>query len=181
MTPTERAIAALPAHLRRFVVAQDHASYTPRDHAVWRHILRRLTAHLATRAHPRYLAGLAATGKAVYAGRREPGEVAGVRPRREVCREAPEHVPPHRVVTGSVCGVILRDHEAAQVRGKGRDGALRRGHRCLLPFVERAAGGCSGHVVWGPPGGRHPGEGAPGRAPSPCPREGAGLMYPADR
>jgi phenylalanine-4-hydroxylase len=62
MTPTERAIAALPPHLRRFVVAQDYAAYTPRDHAVWRHILRRLTAHLGDRAHPRYLAGLEATG-----------------------------------------------------------------------------------------------------------------------
>ncbi len=62
MSPTERAIAALPAHLRRFVVPQDYAAYTPRDHAVWRHVLRRLTAHLAGRAHPRYLAGLAATG-----------------------------------------------------------------------------------------------------------------------
>jgi phenylalanine-4-hydroxylase len=65
MTPTERAIAALPPHLRRFVVAQDYAAYTPRDHAVWRHILRRLTAHLRDRAHPRYLAGLEATGIAL--------------------------------------------------------------------------------------------------------------------
>lgn len=62
MTPTERAIAALPPHLRRFVVTQEYEAYTPRDHAVWRHILGRLTAHLAERAHPRYLAGLAATG-----------------------------------------------------------------------------------------------------------------------
>jgi phenylalanine-4-hydroxylase len=62
MTPTGRAIAALPPHLRRFVVTQDYAAYTPRDHAVWRHVLRRLTAHLVDRAHPRYLAGLAATG-----------------------------------------------------------------------------------------------------------------------
>lgn len=62
MTPTERAIAALPPHLRRYVVAQDHAAYTPRDHAVWRFVLRRLTTHLAGRAHPRYLAGLAAVG-----------------------------------------------------------------------------------------------------------------------
>jgi len=62
MTPTERAIAGLPPHLRRFVVAQAYDAYTPRDHAVWRHVLRRLTAHLAERAHPRYLAGLEATG-----------------------------------------------------------------------------------------------------------------------
>jgi phenylalanine-4-hydroxylase len=65
MTPTERAIAGLPPHLRRFSVAQDYEAYTPRDHAVWRHVLGRLTAHLATCAHPRYLAGLAATGIAV--------------------------------------------------------------------------------------------------------------------
>jgi phenylalanine-4-hydroxylase len=62
MTPTELAIAALPAHLRRFVVTQQYGAYTPRDHAVWRHVLRRLTHHLAERAHPFYLTGLAATG-----------------------------------------------------------------------------------------------------------------------
>ena len=47
MTPTERAIAALPPHLRRFVVAQEYEAYTPRDHAVWRHVLRQ--AHRAPR------------------------------------------------------------------------------------------------------------------------------------
>ncbi|HTL97520.1 MAG TPA: aromatic amino acid hydroxylase [Holophagaceae bacterium] len=62
MTPTERAIAKLPGHLRRFVVAQDYGAYTPRDQAVWRHILRRLTGHLRDKAHPVYLEGLAATG-----------------------------------------------------------------------------------------------------------------------
>jgi phenylalanine-4-hydroxylase len=62
MTPTERVIAGLPPHLRRYVVEQDHAAYTPRDHAVWRHVLGRLTAHLAGKAHEVYLAGLAATG-----------------------------------------------------------------------------------------------------------------------
>ncbi len=55
-------MAALPPHLRRFVVVQDYEAYTPRDHAVWRHILRRLTAYLKDVADPRYLAGLAATG-----------------------------------------------------------------------------------------------------------------------
>jgi phenylalanine-4-hydroxylase len=62
MSPTERAIAGLPPHLRRYVVPQDYPAYTPRDQAVWRHILGRLTAHLQHRAHPRYLAGLAETG-----------------------------------------------------------------------------------------------------------------------
>jgi len=52
----------LPPHLRRFAVDQDYRSYTPRDHAVWRHILRRLVRHLADRAHPSYLRGLEASG-----------------------------------------------------------------------------------------------------------------------
>jgi phenylalanine-4-hydroxylase len=62
MTPTERAVAALPPHLARFTVPQEWDRYTPRDHAVWRHVLRRLARHLAAVADPRYLGGLAATG-----------------------------------------------------------------------------------------------------------------------
>lgn len=62
MTPTERAIDALPEHLRRWVVAQDYAAYTAEDQATWRTILGRLTTQLAGRAHPRWLDGLAATG-----------------------------------------------------------------------------------------------------------------------
>lgn len=62
MRPTETAIQNLPAHLRRYVVAQDYDAYTPRDQAVWRHILHRLKAHLAGTAHPVYLEGLEATG-----------------------------------------------------------------------------------------------------------------------
>ena len=56
------ALATLPPHLARYVVAQDYQAYTPRDHAVWRHILGRLTAHLKDKAHPSYLEGLAAAG-----------------------------------------------------------------------------------------------------------------------
>ncbi|MBF5043574.1 aromatic amino acid hydroxylase [Aggregicoccus sp. 17bor-14] len=62
MTPTERTIARLPAHLRRYVVTQDYAGYTPRDHAVWRHILGKLRGHLGERAHSVYMEGLEATG-----------------------------------------------------------------------------------------------------------------------
>ncbi len=62
MTPTERAIAKLPGHLRRFVVSQSYGAYTPRDQAVWRHILHRLTDHLRGKAHPVFLEGLEATG-----------------------------------------------------------------------------------------------------------------------
>ncbi|WP_224369031.1 aromatic amino acid hydroxylase [Hyalangium versicolor] len=62
MTPTERAVARLPAHLRRYVAGQEYESYTPRDQAVWRHILRRLRSHLSDKAHSAYLEGLEATG-----------------------------------------------------------------------------------------------------------------------
>ena len=62
LSPTRRALDRLPAHLRRFVVDQDHDAYTPRDHAVWRHILRQLTDRLRDTAHESYLSGLAATG-----------------------------------------------------------------------------------------------------------------------
>jgi len=61
-SPTRRAIERLPVHLRRFVVDQVHEAYTARDHAVWRHILRRLTDRLKDTAHASYLSGLAATG-----------------------------------------------------------------------------------------------------------------------
>jgi phenylalanine-4-hydroxylase len=61
-SPSQLAIARLPAHLRRHVVDQEYTRYTPRDHAVWRHILHRLVRHLAGRAHPAYLRGLEATG-----------------------------------------------------------------------------------------------------------------------
>ena len=62
MTPTERAVASLPAHLQRFAVDQEWHAYTPRDHAVWRHVLRRLVAGLRDRAHESYVRGLEATG-----------------------------------------------------------------------------------------------------------------------
>jgi phenylalanine-4-hydroxylase len=52
----------LPPHLARHVVSQDYEAYTPRDHAVWRHILTRLAGSLRDRAHPSYLPGLEATG-----------------------------------------------------------------------------------------------------------------------
>src|SRR3990172_1981411 len=62
LTPSERVTIGLPVHLRRYVVPQEYSAYTPRDQAVWRHILRRLVRHLASRAHPSYLRGLEATG-----------------------------------------------------------------------------------------------------------------------
>lgn len=52
----------LPAHLKRYVVEQDYSRYTPVDQAVWRYIMRQLTAFLSKHAHPSYLDGLAKTG-----------------------------------------------------------------------------------------------------------------------
>ena len=55
-------VDALPPHLQRYVVDQAYEQYTPRDQAVWRHILKRLRGHLESRAHDVYLQGLDATG-----------------------------------------------------------------------------------------------------------------------
>ena len=32
----------LPQHLRKYIVEQNYDKYTPRDHAVWRYVLRQL-------------------------------------------------------------------------------------------------------------------------------------------
>ena len=59
----EQILQSLPSHLRPFVARQDYAQqYTPRDHAVWRFLLRRLSTRLASTAHPVYPEGLAKTG-----------------------------------------------------------------------------------------------------------------------
>jgi len=62
VTPTERAIEALPAHLRRWVAPQDYAAYGPEEQATWRRMLARLVAQLGPLAHPAYRSGLAAAG-----------------------------------------------------------------------------------------------------------------------
>ncbi|MFN8790155.1 MAG: aromatic amino acid hydroxylase [Bdellovibrionales bacterium] len=53
---------ALAAHLEKFIVDQNQRPYTPRDHAVWRYILRQLKTFLGQHAHPFYLEGLQRTG-----------------------------------------------------------------------------------------------------------------------
>lgn len=55
-------VSTLPSHLKRYAVEQHYESYTPRDQAVWRHIMKRLKRHLESRAHPVYLKGLEDTG-----------------------------------------------------------------------------------------------------------------------
>ncbi len=58
-------IASLPSHLRPFVEVQHYDRYTPRDHAVWRFVMKHLSDHLSRTAHPVYMEGLARTGIAL--------------------------------------------------------------------------------------------------------------------
>lgn len=55
-------IEKLPAHLKRYVVDQNYAKYTPEDQAIWRYILRQLKGYLKSHAHPAYITGLEKTG-----------------------------------------------------------------------------------------------------------------------
>lgn len=52
----------VPEYLREFVVEQDYDSYTSKDHAAWRFIMRQSLQYFATHAHQAYLKGLEATG-----------------------------------------------------------------------------------------------------------------------
>lgn len=53
---------SLPKHLRKYVVEQNYAKYTPVEQASWRYILRQLKAFLSVHAHESYVEGLAKTG-----------------------------------------------------------------------------------------------------------------------
>lgn len=53
---------SLPAHLKKFMVPQDYASYTPINHAVWRYVMRQNVNYLGRVAHASYLEGLEKTG-----------------------------------------------------------------------------------------------------------------------
>lgn len=52
----------LPQHLKKYIVTQDNAKYTPIDQAVWRYILRQLKNFLSKHGHESYLEGLEKTG-----------------------------------------------------------------------------------------------------------------------
>jgi phenylalanine-4-hydroxylase len=52
----------IESHLKKFIVDTSARPYTPRDHAVWRFILRQLKSFLKTNAHPFYAEGLNKTG-----------------------------------------------------------------------------------------------------------------------
>ena len=55
-------LAALPKHLRQFVVEQNWEQYTPIDHAVWRFIMRQSAYYHKEHAHQIYFQGLLGTG-----------------------------------------------------------------------------------------------------------------------
>lgn len=55
-------VAALPNHLRQFMVGQNYDRYTPVDHAVWRYIMRQAVHILRENAHRVYFKGLLETG-----------------------------------------------------------------------------------------------------------------------
>ncbi len=52
----------LPDHLRKYIVPQEDLVYTPKEHAIWRYILRQLKHFLKDHAHESYLDGLEKTG-----------------------------------------------------------------------------------------------------------------------
>jgi len=55
-------IEQIPKYLKRFIVDQDYDRYTPRDHAIWRYVMKRNIDYLKKTAHPSYLNGLKQTG-----------------------------------------------------------------------------------------------------------------------
>ncbi len=59
MSPTTQ---GLPPYLKKFVADQDYDSYTPRDHAAWRFIMRQNCAFFSKHAVPMYMDGLKKTG-----------------------------------------------------------------------------------------------------------------------
>lgn len=55
-------VKKLPNHLRRFIVEQQYAHYTPVDHAVWRYVMRQNYSYLKDIAYYPYIPGLEAAG-----------------------------------------------------------------------------------------------------------------------
>lgn len=55
-------VAALPRHLKQFIVNQHYAHYTPIDHAVWRYVMRQNYSYLKDVAYYPYIPGLQKAG-----------------------------------------------------------------------------------------------------------------------
>jgi phenylalanine-4-hydroxylase len=55
-------VAALPNHLKQFIVDQQYEHYTPVDHAVWRYVMRQNYSYLKDVAYYPYIPGLQQAG-----------------------------------------------------------------------------------------------------------------------
>lgn len=55
-------VAALPGHLKQFIVDQHYDHYTPIDHAVWRYVMRQNYSYLKDVAYYPYIPGLTKAG-----------------------------------------------------------------------------------------------------------------------
>jgi phenylalanine-4-hydroxylase len=55
-------VAALPAHLKQFIVDQQYDHYTPIDHAIWRYVMRQNYSYLKDVAYYPYIPGLQKAG-----------------------------------------------------------------------------------------------------------------------
>ncbi len=55
-------VAALPSHLKQFIVPQHYDHYTPVDHAVWRYVMRQNYSYLKDVAYYPYIPGLQKAG-----------------------------------------------------------------------------------------------------------------------
>jgi phenylalanine-4-hydroxylase len=55
-------VAALPRHLKQFIVNQHYEHYTPVDHAVWRYVMRQNYSYLKDVAYYPYIPGLQKAG-----------------------------------------------------------------------------------------------------------------------
>lgn len=55
-------VAALPRHLKQFIVSQHYEHYTPVDHAVWRYVMRQNYSYLKDVAYYPYIPGLQKAG-----------------------------------------------------------------------------------------------------------------------
>ena len=57
-----RQVAALPAHLKQYIVDQNYGHYTPVDHAIWRYVMRQNYSYLKDVAYYPYIPGLEKAG-----------------------------------------------------------------------------------------------------------------------
>ncbi|MCJ8208743.1 aromatic amino acid hydroxylase [Mucilaginibacter sp. RS28] len=55
-------VAALPRHLKQYIIEQHYEHYTPVDHAIWRYVMRQNYAYLKDVAYYPYIPGLQKAG-----------------------------------------------------------------------------------------------------------------------